>query len=117
MAYVRIERSTSAVRTARIMHDVPIAAPLVRLLRTLYPFGGRPKRRANPHAPRGTHRAAWLVGCLVELFRTVLTLRSPSPRARTRNVSLGEAGGLSDLMPTLKFVRFLGTESVVCWWG
>ena len=32
------------------------------------------------------------------LFRLVLTLCSPSPIARTRNGSLGEAGGLSDLM-------------------
>ena len=87
------------VRTARIMHDVPTAAPLVRLLRTQYPFGGCPKRRANPHAQHGTHRG--VVGKLFcGIISTVLTQCSPSPHARTLPVNLGEAGGLSESIQT-----------------
>ena len=45
--------------TARDMHDVSTAAPIVRLSRTSYPFGGRSKR-----APIRTHRVAGAVGKL-----------------------------------------------------
>ena len=47
VAYVRTERSTCVAHNARIMHDVPTAAPLVRLLCTQYPFG-RPAPSAKP---------------------------------------------------------------------
>ena len=86
-----------AVSISRNMHDVPTAArsPVTCLVS----IQQVPKARANPHAPRGTHRVAWLVSRSVVLFRTVLTLCSHSPRARTRNVRLGEAGRLEASRP------------------
>ena len=82
-------RGPRAPNVPRNMHDVPTAAPLVRMLRASYPFGGRPKR-----APTRMHRVAWLVSHSV-----VLTLCSPSPRARISDVSLGEARRLGASRP------------------
>ena len=81
VAYVLTERSTCAVRTARIMHDVPTAAPLVSPDTNLVPIQRAP---GGPKRPRQSARTVWHAphgvvgksfgGIITSSAHTVLTL-------------------------------------------
>ena len=112
---VRADRgSTCAVHTAGDMHHPPPGSSACLVLR-IHSAGARSARqtaRTAWHAPRGAVGKLF-DGVISYSAHTVITLSARShPQCQPW---LG--WGLSDRMPSLTFIRSLGSKPVMRWWG